>query len=115
MQLFTQVDVADAEQVKQLKCDIERDIAPVDILINNAGLMPLLSLREGSEIEIERIVKVNITSQFFVNGNILLICCHDVTGANELFLQVTRTFLSGMIERKRGHIVGISSISGKCL
>lgn len=52
--------------MKKLKCDIERDIAPVDILINNAGIMPLLSIREGTEIEIERIVKVNITSHYIV-------------------------------------------------
>lgn len=64
------------DQVKKLKCDIEKDIGPVDILINNAGLIPLLSLREGTEAEIERIVKVNITSQFFVNNNNANICTH---------------------------------------
>lgn len=82
------MDVSDVDQLKQLKCDIEKDIGPVDILVNNAGVLPLLSLREGSEIEIERIVKVNITSQFFA----------------------TRIFLPGMISRGCGHIVGISSI-----
>ncbi|KAG4071374.1 hypothetical protein HA402_004078 [Bradysia odoriphaga] len=82
------MDVSDVNQLKQLQCDIEKDIGPVDILVNNAGVLPLLSLREGSDIEIERIVKVNITSQFFA----------------------TRTFLPGMISRRRGHIVGISSI-----
>lgn len=61
------MDVSNVDQVKKLKSDIENDIGPVDVLVNNAGLIPLLSLREGSEIEIERIVKVNITSQFFVN------------------------------------------------
>lgn len=71
--IFIKVDVADVDQVKRLKCDIERDIAPVDILINNAGLIPLLSLREGSEAEIERIVRVNITSQFFVNSIFLIL------------------------------------------
>lgn len=41
-------------------------MGPVDILINNAGLMPLLSLREGSEKEIQRIVDVNVTSNYYV-------------------------------------------------
>ncbi|KAJ6635272.1 17-beta-hydroxysteroid dehydrogenase 13 [Pseudolycoriella hygida] len=83
------VDVADVDQIKELKKNIETDIAPVDILINNAALIPLLSLREGSEMEIERIVRVNITSHFYM----------------------TRAFLPGMILRKLGHIVGISSIT----
>jgi all-trans-retinol dehydrogenase (NAD+) len=29
------------------------------------------------------------------------------------FIQMVRTFLDGMIDRKRGHIVGISSLAGK--
>lgn len=40
---------------------------PVDILINNAGIVPMLSLREGTDKEVERIVQVNITAQFHVN------------------------------------------------
>ncbi|KAJ6634059.1 putative oxidoreductase [Pseudolycoriella hygida] len=64
-------------------------MSPVDILVNNAGIVPMLSLREGSGQEIDRIIQVNITAQF----------------------HVTRTFPPGMIERKRGHVVGIASIS----
>lgn len=50
-----------------LRTQIESDIGPIDILINNAALMPLLSFREGTEEEIERIIQVNITANIFVS------------------------------------------------
>lgn len=63
-----QVDVADMASVKRLKEDIVREMdQTVDILINNAALMPLVSLEEGTDDEIERIIRVNVTSHFFVS------------------------------------------------
>lgn len=61
-----QIDVTDFEAVQHLRKQIEADLGPVDILISNAGLMPLLSLREGNEKEIQRIVDVNITANYYV-------------------------------------------------
>jgi len=83
------VDITDTDQIRKLKIQIEEDISPVDILINNAGIIPMLSLREGTEKEVDRIIQVNITAH----------------------LHVTRTFLPGMIERKRGHIAALASMS----
>lgn len=39
------VDVGDVESVKKLKEEIESSLGPVDILINNAGILPRFSLR----------------------------------------------------------------------
>lgn len=107
---FTQIDVSDGSAVRALRKQIEIDIGPVDILINNAGLMPLLSLREGTEEEIERIVKVNVTANYFVCAQ------HTCVGRVNSWpyscsMQTTRTFLPGMMERRRGHIAQISSMS----
>lgn len=65
------MDVSDFERVQQLRKQIENDLGPVDIVISNAGLMPLLSLREGTEEEIQRIVDVNVTSNFYVSNSVL--------------------------------------------
>lgn len=83
------IDISDPEEVETLKEVIENSVGPVDILINNAGLMPLASLREGRPRDIQRIVDVNLNSNFWT----------------------IRTFLPGMIKRKSGHIVQISSMS----
>lgn len=54
-------------EIKQLSRDIEEDLGPVDILINNAGVMPAISFQEGKPEDIQRILDVNVTSQIWVN------------------------------------------------
>jgi all-trans-retinol dehydrogenase (NAD+) len=62
-----QVDVASFSAVKELSQRVEAEIGPVDILINNAGVMPLVSLREGTEKDLDRIVDVNFKSNIWVS------------------------------------------------
>lgn len=62
------MDIGDNKQIKQLQKDIEKDLGFVDILVNNAGILPPLSILEEREEEIERIVKVNITSHYYVRN-----------------------------------------------
>lgn len=61
------LDVSDVEAVKALKNKIESSLGPVDILINNAGVMPLISLREGQTQDIQKIIDINLTSHFWVS------------------------------------------------
>ncbi|KAG5672646.1 hypothetical protein PVAND_002759 [Polypedilum vanderplanki] len=87
------VDVSNFEAIQTLKDDIDVDFPgqSVDILINNAGILSKISLCEGQYQQIQKVIDVNLTAHFWT----------------------TRTFLSQMIEKKRGHIVGISSMSAK--
>lgn len=84
------VDVSNHDEVEQLRLNIEQDLGPVNILINNAALLPLTSFREGPWTDRKRILEVNIHSHFWM----------------------IRNFLTGMIDRKDGHIVAISSVAG---
>lgn len=46
---------------------MKRDLGEkLDILINNAGVMSLISLREGSNEELDRMLKINLNSHFYV-------------------------------------------------
>lgn len=85
-----QVDVSDFESVVKLKENIESTLGPVDILVNNAALLAILSLSEGKPEDVQRIINVNLLSHFWT----------------------IRAFKDGMVERRRGHIVGISSALG---
>jgi all-trans-retinol dehydrogenase (NAD+) len=63
---------------------------PIDILINNAGVVTGKSLLDASPAEIERTFDVNVLALFWT----------------------TRAFLPGMLQRDRGHIVTIASAAG---
>lgn len=63
-----QVDVANYDEIVALKEKIKADLGEVDILINNAGLLPRVSLLEGNPEDILRIVKVNLIGYFWVSS-----------------------------------------------
>jgi all-trans-retinol dehydrogenase (NAD+) len=81
------VDVSDREAVYDAARRIER---PVDVLVNNAGVVNGRTLLELADESIERSFSVNALSLFWT----------------------TKAFLPGMIERRRGHLVTIASAGG---
>lgn len=72
-----EVDVANYDEIIALKEKIKNDLADVDILINNAGLLPKISLLEGNPEDILRIFKVNLLSHFWVS-DIIYYCLLNV-------------------------------------
>ena len=70
---------------------VEREVGPIDILINNAGIQRRQPLVEMSEATFEEVLKHNLTSVFIVG----------------------RTVAKGMIARKRGKIVNIASLTSE--
>jgi gluconate 5-dehydrogenase len=70
---------------------IERDVGPIDILINNAGIQRRQPLVEMSEAVFDDVITHNLISVFIVG----------------------RTVAKGMIARKRGKIVNIASLTSE--
>ena len=86
-----QVDVTDPESFAAFLDEIESALGPLDVLINNAGIMLVGPFHEEEERLTRREVDVNL---------------HGViTG--------TRLALERMLPRARGHIVNIASAAGK--
>ncbi len=81
-------DVSDSLEVKKM---IE-SVGNVDILINNAGISGFYMLDAMTDNEWKKTIDVNLTGVF----------------------NCTREVLPGMISRKRGSIVNVSSIWGIC-
>jgi all-trans-retinol dehydrogenase (NAD+) len=80
------VDVTDRDAV-----GVAAEVAgPIDILINNAGVVGGRALLDEPDSAIERTIDVNLLSLFWV----------------------TKAFLPGMISRGRGYVVTISSAAG---
>jgi short-subunit dehydrogenase len=84
-------DLRDATQRRQLIQDVRRKYGSIDILINNAGVEFTSPYHDLSEENIYGTLRVNL----------------------EAPLILTRLVLPEMLERKRGHIVNISSLAGK--
>jgi NADP-dependent 3-hydroxy acid dehydrogenase YdfG len=88
--LIKAVDVANRKAMEKLADELE-GIGGVDILINNAGLMPLSPFLEGRVDEWEQTIDVNIKG--------VLYAIHAV--------------FPGMTRRRNGHIVNIGSVCGR--
>lgn len=81
------LDLSDADAVHRFAAEA----GDVDVLVANAGLPGTGKLIEYSSEQIDRVVDVNLRSP----------------------IHLTHVLLPGMLERGRGHLVYISSISGK--
>ena len=84
-------DVTHANEIQTLVDRTHRELGPIDILINNAGIGRFGPAHQMSEADWDAVLDTNLKSVFLV----------------------TRAVAPEMIERKRGHIVNISSLAGK--
>lgn len=85
-----EIDITDIEKVKSLAYEIEHKVGPVDILINNAGIVYGNYFHESKPEAIDKTMAVNAIAP----------------------MQLTRQFLPAMISRKFGHICNIASSAG---
>ena len=85
------LDVTDEAEVQRVFTSIAAQLGPVDILVNSAGTGFATDLAKVSLADYRRIMETNVTGVFLCN----------------------RAVLPAMRERKRGHIVNVSSITGK--
>ena len=84
------LDVTDTTSIDTLVADVEATFGPVDVLVNNAGY--------GHEGVLEESPLEEMRKQFDVN----------VFGA----VAVTKAFLPYFRQRRRGHIINITSMGG---
>jgi all-trans-retinol dehydrogenase (NAD+) len=84
------VDLLDRDAVAAAALRVLSEDGPVDVLVNNAGVVTGRPLLELSDREIERTFGVNTLALFWT----------------------TRAFLPAMIERGTGHVVTVASAGG---
>ena len=85
-----EADVADFEACAAMMAEIERDIGPIDVLVNNAGITRDGVLRKMDKVQWDAVIATNLDSVF----------------------NMTRLVLEGMAERGWGRVINISSVSG---
>lgn len=85
------LDVSSRESFDEFLDAVQRTLAPVDVLVNNAGIMPTGPFLAEDEWIAQATFAVNVGG--VLNG--------------------MRAALPGMIERRRGHVVNVASLLGK--
>jgi 3-oxoacyl-[acyl-carrier protein] reductase len=89
--LAVRTDVTRGDAIAALVGETQRALGPIDILVNNAGIGIFGPFHEQSETDWNAILDTNLKSVFLVS----------------------RAVAPGMIQRKTGHIINISSLAGK--
>ena len=84
-------DVSDQVAVKNAVIEIERDVGPIDVLINNAGIQRRAPLEELTYEDWKKVIDVNLSSVFLVS---------QLVAAN-------------MIKRRQGKIINITSLNAE--
>jgi len=89
--LAVAADVADADEVAELRRRVLDECGRVDVLVNNAGTSYIASVLKSDDDEWWRVVEVNLRSCYLCS----------------------KAFVRPMIRQKGGRIVNISSIAAK--
>ncbi len=69
--LAVQADVSQSDQVKEMVVQTERELGPVNIVVNNAGIARQLKLEDITEADWEEHINVNLKSAFLVTQAVL--------------------------------------------
>jgi acetoacetyl-CoA reductase len=85
------VDVADFDSCAELAAQVEAEVGPIEILVNNAGITRDAVLRKMAKEQWDIVISTNLSSVF----------------------NMTRQVFSKMLDRKWGRIVNISSMNGQ--
>ncbi|WP_370944362.1 SDR family oxidoreductase [Amycolatopsis sp. cg5] len=85
------LDVTDTRGFTAFLDEVERRLGPLDVLVNNAGIMPLSPLDEEDDVSTRRQLEINL---------------HAV-------IHGTREAMLRMRPRGSGHIVNVASMAGK--
>ncbi len=88
---YCHLDVTDPESVNAFLDRVENELGPVDVLINNAGIMPIGHLAEQSDAITRRMVEINVLGVMYG----------------------TKAALRRMLPRRSGHIINIASLAGE--
>lgn len=84
-------NLSDVAALPQLVAQIESQVGPIDILINNAGLEIYRAFADYSLAELQAVINLNLLAA----------------------MELTRLILPTMLRQHSGHIVNIASIAGK--
>lgn len=91
LDVYGRLDVTDPQSFSDFLDDVERQLGPIDVLVNNAGIMPLGRVVDEPDAVTRRILDINV---------------YGVILGSKLAAQ-------RMIPRRTGHVINIASLAGE--
>ena len=88
---YAHLDVTDPDSFARFLDHVEDVLGPVDVLVNNAGIMPLGATADEPDAVSRRIIEINVLGV--------------ITG--------TKQALGRMLPRRSGHVINVSSLAGE--
>src|SRR6201985_3830226 len=85
------LDVTNRTSFATFLDEVENRLGPLDVLINNAGIMPIGPFVSETDVTAERIIDINV---------------HGVINGSKLALE-------RFLPRDHGHLVNVASVAGK--
>ncbi len=84
-------DVADFDSCKACVEQVAKEVGPVDVLVNNAGITRDMTFKKMAKADWDAVISTNLDSVF----------------------NMTKQVIDGMNERKWGRVINVSSVNGQ--
>ena len=84
-------DVADFDSCQKMVAQVTKEVGPIDVLINNAGITRDMTFNKMTKADWDAVMNTNLDSVF----------------------NVTKPIVDGMVERGWGRVINVSSVNGQ--
>ena len=84
-------DVTDFDSAKACVEAVTREVGPIDVLVNNAGITRDMTFRKMTKADWDAVIRTNLDSVF----------------------NMTKQVMDGMVERKWGRVINVASVNGQ--
>ena len=84
-------DVADFDSSKACVAEVTKEVGSVDVLVNNAGITRDMTFKKMTKADWDAVISTNLDSAF----------------------NMTKQVMDGMLERKWGRVINVSSVNGQ--
>ncbi|HEX5254228.1 MAG TPA: SDR family oxidoreductase [Mycobacterium sp.] len=91
LDVYGKLDVTDPHSFSDFLDEVERQLGPIDVLINNAGIMPVGRIIDEPDVVSRRILDINV---------------YGVVLGSKLAAQ-------RMVPRGKGHVINVASLAGE--
>jgi NAD(P)-dependent dehydrogenase (short-subunit alcohol dehydrogenase family) len=91
LDVYGKLDVTDPHSFADFLDEVERQLGPIDVLVNNAGIMPLGGMVDEPDAVTRRVLDINV---------------YGVILGSKLAAQ-------RMVPRRSGHVINVASLAGE--